>query len=112
MNDGSKVPSKIYNNMTMGVNVSCDNASVSSYAAVTYPGSTQGAYYANFTILDTAVAQRIIDGTIIIAIQGCFTYKTLDALHNSKFCTYLEPAADKPPEKWNFKDCSDGNDAD
>ena len=108
--DGTTVLPELYRNARMGENLSCQITDV-TYAGVVYPTSNQVGYISNFFAGDSTTAEKVKSRTMIVVIQGCYTYRTLDTPHTSRFCSYLEPIADKPIEQWAFKDCADGQDA-
>lgn len=58
------------------------------------------------------VVNQIIAGRRILWMNGCFKYITLGKPHYSQFCYFLLPERDKPSEKWRFKSCPTGDNAD
>jgi hypothetical protein len=111
--DGSPVPLEVYRNAKLGENQSCA-AELSSYAGVVYPASNQVGNISYFTIGkdDPNLIEKMMNVRMVVIIQGCFKYRTLDVWHKSTFCSYLEPDTSAPIEKWQFKNCGDGADAD
>lgn len=55
--------------------------------------------------------QRFLDRKITFWIQGCVIYRTIGGPTGSPYCLYLHPMKDVPPEKWPFRFCGSGNDA-
>lgn len=110
MTDGSPVPLERYLNPGFGTNEACD-APVTNYVGVIYPASNQVGYVAHFFTNDLSFPGKVIAKTAILAVQGCFRYRTLDSWRSSRFCTYLHPEADKAVGQWQFSDCADGNEA-
>lgn len=50
-------------------------------------------------------------GTVILRVNGCFSYETGGESHQSWFCMILRPDFDADITKWNSINCKDGNDA-
>jgi hypothetical protein len=65
----------------------------------------------HFTSAGPIDLQPIIDGKRSFFVQGCYTYKTVGKPHSSAFCFFLEPDTNKPSDRWSFKFCPGGNDA-
>jgi hypothetical protein len=110
MTDGSVVPVERYTNAEVGQNTSC-NGKITSRNGVVYPQSNITGYINDFDVGTTETITAVKARTLVLAVQGCYEYTTLASRHQSIFCYYLEPAADKPIEQWQFKHCADGQDA-
>jgi len=109
--DGSVVPEDRYRNVRMGENESCEIPAI-SFAGVAYPSSPQVQSGSFFTLSLINLVQLTKDVKVILIIRGCFKYRSEANWHKSTFCSYLEPNQSLPIEKWAFKDCADGADAD
>lgn len=82
---------------------------------VVYPNTGFGSYQISFDTEKQAEANKIIvtddiiSGKSIVAVKGCFTYKSLKEFHHSAFCFYYLANMTVLP---NLSICNVGNDAD
>jgi uncharacterized protein YecT (DUF1311 family) len=80
-------------------------------ATVVYPssGGLGGGYALTKTLLKESIDDDLIEGRRLIAISGCFVYRTVRTIHRSWFCYFYRNGKTKPAA-WNI--CISGNGAD
>jgi hypothetical protein len=99
-----------WNNMTFKDNHTCDGLYPKNGGATTYPSAQFVSHYrATLVEGDEQITREVQLGERVLWVNGCFAYRTLDSIHTSAFCFYLEPNRTKPILNWQFNPCSSGN---
>jgi hypothetical protein len=97
-----------------GDNNRCSGANPIAGAPTIYP--TLSAFSPNMslrlTINDKQALDKIASVNEVLFIRGCMVYETVQEIHRSAYCFYLQPVFGIPPEKWTTRSCPDGNKAD
>lgn len=55
---------------------------------------------------------RLLNGTQIIVVAACFTYRTMEQVHHSGSCSFFFHENGKPTQIWETRSCPIGNFAD
>jgi hypothetical protein len=86
-----------------GENKVCDEIKSVDGMPTTYPSPNA---LGDTSLTPFKADAALVSGTNVLIVQGCFLYRTFDAIHHSAYCYYLHPAP-----YWKFGVCADGNDA-
>ena len=104
-----------WENMTLPVNMFCEFKNLPNNMRIT-PSRTAfpGQRYRDVGYIFTdgeGTPQKFLDRKLTFWIQGCVIYRTIGGATGSPYCMYLHPVKDVAPEKWPFRFCGSGNDA-
>ena len=53
--------------------------------------------------------EKLLNGTQIIVVAACFTYRTMEIVGHSGFCNYVFHIAGRPPQSWEIRACPVAN---
>jgi hypothetical protein len=89
----------------------CPDAATRRFGPTLFPSAEKGLFTSEQVFV---VNDDVASGKKLFTLIGCFAYETFAAVHTSSYCFYLKPAqgvgtgAESP---WEFRPCSNGNDA-
>jgi hypothetical protein len=113
-------PGLPWQDMRFGVNTTCDGLITAAGGPVVFPSGhyaiqyeigLPNGYLTDAMIRGAATAPETL-GKPVLFVQGCFAYETVGQRRISAYCFFLFPQWDIPIAKWNFRICTDGNEAD
>jgi hypothetical protein len=97
----------------IGKNKTCDGLKPQYGGPVIFPNATKSIEYITEVVhpINDAAKQwsAMNEGNIILVVEGCFAYNTLNTPHISEFCFFLHPDPRRSLLEWRFAKCATGN---